>query len=145
LLASSEAQIESPPIPSQPGKLVAVSSCRSDRRFRVRCGPGDPPCRASLCVAVARTVGGDDRCTGSGRPGWSRTRTVGPDRHAGTVWRARAPIAICGPTARMERSGPLAGVSRRPSGGPDIDPRAGVWGHPRAGWCRHIHRTSVVR
>src|SRR5664280_2088359 len=45
-----------------------------------------------------------------------------------SIWRARAPISICGPTAQMERSGPLAGVSRRPSAAPDIDPRAGDQG-----------------
>src|ERR1035441_3543109 len=47
-----------------------------------------------------------------------------------SLWRARVPISICGPTARMERSGPLAGVSRRPSAVPDIDPQAGGQRHP---------------
>src|SRR5665213_4428933 len=47
-----------------------------------------------------------------------------------SIWRARAPISICGPTARMERSEALAGASRHPSTVPDIDPRAGVRGHP---------------
>jgi hypothetical protein len=45
------------------------------------------------------------------------------------IWRARAPIAIYGSIARMERSEPLAGASRRPSTVPDIDPRAGVVGY----------------
>ena len=53
LLASSEAQIESSPIPSQPGKLVAVSSCRSDRRFG--CVPAGPPesAMASFCALLS--------------------------------------------------------------------------------------------
>jgi hypothetical protein len=46
------------------------------------------------------------------------------------VWRTRALISSCGPTARMERSGPLAGVSRRSSTMPDIDPRSIVGGTP---------------
>ncbi len=50
-----------------------------------------------------------------------------------SIWRARAPIAICGPTARMERSEPLAGASRRPSTVPDIDPQAGDRGYPSSG------------
>jgi hypothetical protein len=42
-----------------------------------------------------------------------------------SIWRARAPIPIYGSIARMERSEPLAGASRRPSTVPDIDPQAG--------------------
>jgi len=45
---------------------------------------------------------------------------------------ARCPV--CGSAyGHMERSEPLAGVSRRPTVGPDIDPRAGDQGQPFAG------------
>ena len=43
-----------------------------------------------------------------------------------SIRRAQLPISICGTTSRMERSEPLAGVSRPPSGVPDTDPRAGA-------------------
>jgi hypothetical protein len=60
----------------------------------------------------------------------SRRRTsrseIGLDDPEPSIGRARASISICGPTAQMERSGPHAGVSRRPSAVPDIDPRAAV-------------------
>jgi len=42
------------------------------------------------------------------------------------IWRTRAPIPTCCPTTRMERSEPLAGVSRRPSVAPNVDPRTGL-------------------
>ena len=44
------------------------------------------------------------------------------------IWRTRAPISMCGPADRMERSEPLAGVSRRPSAAPNVDPRTSVNG-----------------
>ena len=55
-------------------------------------------------------------------------RPTSQGRDNSLIWRTRAPISIYGPTAGMERSEPLAGVSRRPSAVPDIDPRAGSSG-----------------
>jgi len=63
----------------------------------------------------------------SGRGGLTcEPGTVRSFREPLSIWRTWGLISSCGPTARMERSGPLAGVSRRSSSVPDIDLRAGV-------------------
>jgi hypothetical protein len=57
-----------------------------------------------------------DFCARSVRPGRSDLRTRDhAELWEPLIWRTRALISSCGPTARMERSGQLAGVSRRSS------------------------------
>jgi hypothetical protein len=60
------------------------------------------------------------------------------------IWRTRAPISMCGPADRMERSEPLAGVSRRPSAAPNVDPRTGMKS-VRVPSRRSIHRSQRSR
>lgn len=84
-------------------------------------------------LRVGRLV--SDFCAGvrRGRSGLAHGPEAERTLREPSFWRARAPIAICGPTARMERSEPLAGASRRPRTVPDIDPQAGVGGRSMGG------------
>jgi hypothetical protein len=59
--------------------------------------------------------GGGLLCARSVRAGRSHSRTLRSLREP-SIWRTQVPISICGPTARMERSEPLAVVAQ-PAGG----------------------------
>jgi hypothetical protein len=65
-------------------------------------------------------------------PEWSPGGSYGHSRLLScsfVLWPAHLVPGDGSPCGHMERSEPLAGVSRWPSVVPDIDPR-GVWGYP---------------
>ena len=87
---------------------------------------------------------------------WKRLLRPGRLSEKRGIWRTLRPISICGPTARTERSRPLAGVSRRSNAPPDIDPRAGDRGQTtqrrpaepkmnhRVAWISAVQRSASM-
>jgi len=134
------------PAPSFPAPRAIPKPLHSRSHVPIRTGRADDPITWPA-IQIAGSALGVNPMTGRvgvimrgcGLGGQLRTFVRVRSGRGPLIWHARAPIPVCGPTARMERSEPLAGVSRPPGAVPDIDPRVTVWGH-YAMW-RKPHRS----